>query len=458
MGSEIEKTEFIYSTDEILEKEKQWEENEAYLRFLLIGGLTGLASLVAILFFLLIDTPFFKKSVISADLTHLAPSYESVSNIISPKLTQPLNVLILGIDNSGHSSYSSFAPSRNGNSDTMLLVRLIPDTNQINVLSIPRDTRVNLPGNSTNKINDANAKGGITLAKQTVSNLLSNVTIDRYIRLDTQGFIKLADALGGVEINIPKSMHYVDKTQNLYINFYAGLQTLNGQQLQEYVRFRGDELGDIGRVQRQELAVKALLRTVTKPSNLTKLPQLFGLLQENVDTDFSFREMMGFFQFLKDADRQNINLAMLPGRFSEPNEYKLSYWIPDINATAPILAKYFDVRTPAVTAIAYSPLNIGKIKLAITNTTGEEKQLKESFNLLKAKGFTNTYITKNGINNNTLTLTTQIIVQRGNIEAANAVKNALGVGEIQVSSTGDIKSDITVLLGIDFARKMLPQF
>ncbi|HEY9694023.1 MAG TPA: LCP family protein [Oculatellaceae cyanobacterium] len=368
---------------------------------------------------------------------------------------EPINVLVLGIDNSGHPHSSKFTPSEaiSGNSDTILLLRIIPATHQINVLSIPRDTRVKLPGKSTNKINDANAKGGIYLAQKAVSKLLSDIPIHRYVRVDTQGFISFADALGGVEINIPKPMRYVDQTQKLDINFSAGIQKLNGKHLQEYVRFRHDDLGDIGRVQRQEVVLKSLLEKFVQPTTWGKLPKLLQVIQENVDTDISLGEMLGIAQFLTHIDKQHINVLMLPGRFSRPNEYTLSYWIADTDNTAAILADYFDTRSRKVDAIEDSPAHLSNLKLTVANTTDEEEQTKQVLRLLEKQGFKNNLITKSGIDAaNQPSVKTLIIAQKGNLKAAKAVKNAIGIGEIQVASTGDINSDITVVLGSDFAE------
>lgn len=105
------------------------------------------------------------------------PSFDTIN--------RPMNLLILGIDNSGHPHQTNFTPAAalSGNSDTMLLVRIIPNTHQINILSIPRDTLVETPERGMDKINNANVFGGAQLAKQTVSHLLEDIPIDRYVAL-----------------------------------------------------------------------------------------------------------------------------------------------------------------------------------------------------------------------------------------------------------------------------------
>lgn len=399
--------------------------------------------------FLLTATPLKNSS-------HLPNSPDNLSSIIPANLTRPINVLMLGIDNSGHPHLGNYTPAEAlwGNSDTMLLVRLYPDTHQINILSIPRDTLVQMPDIGIDKINDANVRGGAKLAAQTVSHLLSDIPIDRYVRLDTEGFIHLIDALGGVEVTIPKPMHYVDETQHLYINFKAGQQKLNGQHLQEYVRFRHDELGDIGRVQRQQVVLRAILNSLLQPSTLGQLPQILQVVKDNVDTDLSIGEMLAIAQILGHTDRQHINMVMLPGRFSEKNEYSLSYWIKNPQATAAILASYFDVPNYQVQTVRVSP-NIKPFRIAVLNATGRKGQAAKALAFLKKQGFSNIYISSHEVDSVTIpVLQTQIVAQTGNLEAAETVKNAMGLGQVQVASTGDIWSDVTVVVGTDFAAKL----
>ncbi len=378
------------------------------------------------------------------------PNSREITSMISATIDKPVNILVLGIDNSGHPHKNQFTPAEalTGNSDTMLLVRLIPQTHQVNVLSIPRDTQVQIPGRSNDKINDANVLGGAKLAAQTVSHLLGNVPIDRYMRLDTEGFIQLVDAIGGVEVTIPKKMDYVDHTQKLEIHLAAGRQKLNGQHLQEYIRFRHDDLGDIGRVQRQQQVLKAIIGELLKPATIGHVPELLQVVKNNVDTDLSVGEMLALTQFVTHIDRQHVNMVMLPGRFSTKQEFRLSYWIENPQATATMLAQYFDIHKSANT-LPKSNLSFKQMKLAVLNATDNAAQTSKTFALLRKQGFENIYLSKHEIDNTYNTSGTQIIAQQGNLEAAKAVQQALGFGQIQVAATGDIWSDVTVIVGVD---------
>jgi len=371
-------------------------------------------------------------------------------------LEQPINILILGIDDTELSSTPSTDPSNglSGNSDTMLLVRLLPKTHQINVLSIPRDTLVELPEIGIDKINDANHVGGAALAAHTVSRLVGGIQVDRYIRLGTQGLTSLVDSVGGVSIEIPKPMDYIDKTQHLNIHFTAGRQHLTGQQLQEYVRFRHDELGDIGRVQRQQVVLRALTDTILKPQTLPKIPKLMQVVHRNVETDLSVEEMLAVTRVMTETSAKNINFVMLPGRFSRTDEYELSYWIADPEKLAPIVSRYFsdskiDVNNDR-TAIPIRDLSI-----AVVNASGRAGVDRQLVAWLHRKGFSNVYVTDHEVDASGIDNTTQIVAQHGNPQSANDFQKILSKGQVQVESTGDILSDITVVVGSDLIEQLV---
>ncbi len=376
------------------------------------------------------------------------------------QLTHPVNILILGIDNDDNfdrphlSTKSTSAQALSSCSDTMLLVRFLPDNHQINVLSIPRDTLVHLPGIRNAKIDWANLVGGAALAAQTVSQQIGDISIDRYVRLSRNGFIQIVDALGGVEVTAPKRMDYVDQTQHLNIHFLPGRQKLNGRRLEEYVRFRHDKLGDIGRVQRQQEVLKAIMQTLLQPATFGKLPQIIDVAQSNIDTDLSVEEILALVHATLTSDRERNNFLMLPGRFSRPDEYRRSYWIEDHQAAAPILARYFDASNSGLSEAA-SAVSRGQLRVAVAHATGQPEVSKRTVAFLRKHGFSHAYITDHEIDTSAESaLKTQIIAQHGNPEDASAVQSALGLGHVHVTATGDIWSDVTIVIGADFPTQL----
>ncbi|MGB3298563.1 MAG: LCP family protein, partial [Phormidesmis sp.] len=165
------------------------------------------------------------------------------------QVSRPVNLLIMGLDEA-RDVEGATPGDLVGRTDTMLLVRVDPEEKSVNVMSIPRDTRVDIPGYGMDKINEANVEGGAELAAQTVMQNFDSVKIDRYVRVSTLAFKEIVDLVGGIEVAVPKPMQYEDKTQGLVIDLEPGLQTLNGNEAEQFARFRQDEYGDIGRVQR----------------------------------------------------------------------------------------------------------------------------------------------------------------------------------------------------------------
>ncbi|PZU96490.1 MAG: LytR family transcriptional regulator [Pseudanabaena sp.] len=242
------------------------------------------------------------------------------------KLDQPYQILVMGVDRVLDAPLGS-PESFNGRSDSMLLIRLDPVSRAVNILSIPRDTQVPIPDYGITKINAANVYGGAKLAQEVVSEKLNGVQIDRYVRVDTQGLAALVDALGGIEIEVPKRMKYEDKTQKLNIDLYAGMQTLNGEQAEGFSRFRYDEEGDIGRIARQQLVLRAIKDKIANPSVVLHLPDLINVMQRHVDSDLSFDEMTAIATFAMTLKPDQIQTSSLQGRPSDPEEFRFSYWI-----------------------------------------------------------------------------------------------------------------------------------
>jgi LCP family protein required for cell wall assembly len=357
---------------------------------------------------------------------------------------RPVNILVMGIDRVPGTKLGDQAMFT-GRSDTMLLVRVDPDNDTVSLLSIPRDTQVQVPGVGLDKINDANVQGGATLAARTVSSVLNGVTIDRYVRVSTDAFKELVDLLGGVEVNVPKPMVYEDKTQKLKINLQPGVQTLNGDQAEQFARFRADDLGDIGRVQRQQALLKALRQKLTNPTVIPRIPGLVRAMQKYIDTNLSLEEMMALVGAGRKLSEGKFKMVMLPGRFSTPSEFVASYWLMDPVGRDRVMQQYFDV-DPAGLADAQAT---GTLRIAIQNASNHPTAASQMRQHLAQLGFHDTYI----IDDAQPQAQTVLIAQRGDLEAANTLHTTLGVGTVEADSTGDLESDITIRVGNDWVKQ-----
>lgn len=236
---------------------------------------------------------------------------------ISPKTyLTGTNILILGLD---------AAPDVQ-RSDTMMIVHLGAHKT-INVLSIPRDTRIELPGVGHTKINHAYAKGKAPLAVDAVSNLVGS-PIHHYVVLKLAGVAAIVDELGGVSLTIKHPLHYVDHAGKLFIDLQAGQQTLNGDQALQYLRFRHDAKGDIGRIERQQAFLQAIKLRFSSIGTLVKLPTLIFKLYRYIETDMSVSQLIGLaFQLQSTMDSGRIDSQTLPGEAQDIGG--ASYWIAD---------------------------------------------------------------------------------------------------------------------------------
>ena len=274
-------------------------------------------------------------------LKDLDPKAQKGFNL--PVLQHKQNILIVGVDSNGENA-DKFKGTR---SDTMILVNIDPSKHSINAISIPRDSKVYLAGDyGVQKINAAHALGGIDLTLKTVEDTLG-IKVDKYVLVNNDGVKKLVDALGGVPVYIEKDMYYNDNTAGLHINLSKGLHVLNGDQVEGYLRFRKDGLGDIGRTSRQQWFVKAVLEKLQNPSTIAKIPEVLNIASIYVKTNLSLYEMSHLAAALRNIDMNDVEFATLPGAPSKKGY--ISYWILDPEKTQEVIDRmvYRDKPSPS---------------------------------------------------------------------------------------------------------------
>lgn len=234
------------------------------------------------------------------------------------------NILVLGVDR---------RTGDTGRSDTLFVTMLDTSRNQAALLSIPRDTLVPIPGYGWDKVNHAYAYGGQELSRKTLENFLG-IRISNYVLVDFQGFIKLVDAIGGVDIDVEKPMQYTDPydgEKGLVISLQPGKQHMDGTTAIQYVRYR-DEEGDIGRVVRQQKFMKAVFARLRSASLLTRAPEIAHTLYQSIDTDLSVTDLASLLvTFAKNVSgTSQLETAMVQGSPAYIDD--LSYWIPNMTA------------------------------------------------------------------------------------------------------------------------------
>ena len=236
---------------------------------------------------------------------------QSFGSLVNPFGLGERRILVMGTDKVA------------GNTDVMFTVRI--KNGKTLLTQVPRDTFVESQQYGVLKANALYNYGGIDTVKQELSRLL-DAPVDRYVRIDLQAVKRLGDALGGVDVDVPKRMVYTDNSQGLYIDLYPGMQRLKGDQLEGFLRFRHDEMGDLGRMARQKLVLAEVFKKLGQPSTLTQLPGLLMLAGTDIKTDLSGLEMA---QLITAMAGTKLTTNQLAGRIFWQND--ISYWMPDAN-------------------------------------------------------------------------------------------------------------------------------
>lgn len=231
--------------------------------------------------------------------------------------TDPFYMLLIGVDKS--EAREAEGGWGNYRTDSIILARVDPQDKTVTMISVPRDTRVNIEGYGEQKINAAYAFGGPALAIDTVSEL-AGVEINHYAEVDFEGFQHVVDALGGVEVDVPMEIN--DDMAGGYVP--AGQQTLNGEQALILCRSRhaydayGD--GDSMRAANQRLVLSAIMHKVMN-SDVATLTNTVSTLSEYVTTDFSAASIVGLAQSMIGIDvDKNVYTAAVPTESSYEND------------------------------------------------------------------------------------------------------------------------------------------
>ena len=199
------------------------------------------------------------------------------------------NYLIIGVDSRGEEK---------SRSDTMMVLSRNHATNELKLVSFMRDIYAEIPGYQSYKLNTAYFLDGVQLLKDTMTTMF-DIPLHHYVVIDFKSFESLIDIIApeGIEMEVEKDMSaFIDVTLT------QGVHNLNGKELLGYARFRHDEAGDFGRVERQQKVIDAIKDEMLSPKNMLKLPRVIGALQGYIATDLTSQmKLIQFFQLhLKD--------------------------------------------------------------------------------------------------------------------------------------------------------------
>ncbi len=249
------------------------------------------------------------NSITTAEIEDLLAPIESPE--------EPVTIMVLGRD-------TRDAENDAGRADIIMLLHLSPENGTCSLLSIPRDCWVEIPGHGEDKINAAYAYGGEELMIKTINSFLG-AEINHYVTLDFDGFVELIDAVGGVDITIERPM--VDPKSGA--NFSAGNHHLTGEQALSYTRSRSTELGDIGRIQRQQELFKELISQKLNVKYLSSVPYYFNILVDNTRTDLDILTILKYSKAVLSFGYENFETSIIPSRSDWKEDGTISVQIPD---------------------------------------------------------------------------------------------------------------------------------
>lgn len=322
-----------------------------------------------------------------------------------------------------------------GLADTVIVMVVSPKTGDISALSIPRDSRVEVPGVGPRRINSSHVIGGMPLTMQTAE-LLLGIPIDKYIEISVPGIVKLVDTIGGVDIDVEKRMKYRDRRGHLDIDLQPGLQHLDGTQAMGYVRFRHDATGDLGRMERQRHFLRAVLSQIMKPNNISRLPQLAEAFVETVNTDLTVKELLTLKKLVEQAGPDGIRAETLPGEPRMIGGQSMIELDPD------------KVRETVDRVLRGQGLSV-----QVLNGTSVDGLAAQVAAQLEEAGCDITEVA-NAAEQSERTF---IVSHRGGPRRAERVSEWLGLGVISVQLQGDNPADVTVVVGRDLVGKVAQQ-
>jgi len=334
-----------------------------------------------------------------------------------------VNILIVGCDEI----------ENHGRADTIVFLSISPKTKDVLILSIPRDTRVEIPGRGMDKINHAYAFGGEKLISKTVSSFL-DLPIHFYAVADFNGFVNIIDELGGVEIDIEKEMHYVDKAGGLDINLSPGKQILDGEKSLQYIRFRYDKLGDLGRIKRQQKLALAVIKKMMNFDSITKIPQISEEMKGYIETNIKVQDAIALANLFRGTNQEKFKVETVQG---EPVYIEgISYLEPDVE----------EVRQ-RVKSLIYSKNRGMKVEVLNGNAmTGIAHKIAKD---LELQGFE---IVNLGNADNFNYEKTKIIIYSKEVNLDNEFKKLFNDFEIVKEYRTNANLDLVIILGKDMVN------
>jgi len=365
------------------------------------------------------------------------------SQLASAPSGHPVNIMIVGSDG---------APVRQGaRSDTLMVVRLDPQTGSISMLSVPRDLLVTIPGYGPNKINAAYSFGGAKLSLEVTKQLLG-IPINDFIVLNFDGFKQVVNKLGGAYLMIDhRYYNNTAVTDYASIDIQPGYQLLNGANTLSWVRYRHDQNGDFTRIVRQQIFLREMKREIAGSARISSLPRFLSvmdIISHNMVSDISsLSKLYDLLTLALQLNTTHIYQTHIAG--STPTINGVDYVTATQQQVATAVHQFlYPKQAPAqpVAKPAVSQLPAAKVNVTVLNGSGQSGVAGVAAAQLKARG----YLARDGGNAAKFTYaTTTIAADPASQNVAARLAVLLAPARLAPSTAGS--GTITATLGSSFS-------
>ena len=413
-------------------KKKRKTKKHTFLRTLLILILLIILSIIGYFIYGTVKNGGGTQGLVA---TAMGQTQEEIENL------EPFSALLIG--------------SSQNMTDTIMIFKYNPQTQQAYLISIPRDTYTGYNkayATASDKINCLYLNGKAEKTLNAV-NRVTGLDLKYYVVVDTEALRSLVDAIGGVYFDVPIDMKYTDKKQDLYINLKAGYQLLDGDKAEQVVRFRHNQDGtsydfeygdnDTGRMKTQRNFLKAVMKQTLTPTNILKIGDFIDIAQTYVKTNIPIDVMKKYIAPAVKFNVDNLETGTIPG----VNEKCNGVWVFIANKyNTKVYLNEMDTKLSGIDEISKEELS--NIKIEILNGTSSSSTLKEVKTLLTDAGFT---ISKTSLTNSTAKTS---IINKTEISnnIITSIQALLEVGEVSKATSSESVTDITIILGKDFNK------
>lgn len=356
------------------------------------------------------------------------------------KSTATQNFVVAGVDEDGLRT------------DLILFCQYNDMTKKLNLLQIPRDTKVKTK-RSDKKINSAyGTKDGIDALFEEIGSI-TGITPDKYVIISFKAFRELVDAIGGVDVNVPFRMYYHDPVQNLTIDLLPGEQHLNGKQAEMYMRFRqnddgsGYKNGDIDRIAAQQQFYSIVADKLLSVKNVFKTHKLLKIFNDNVKMNFSGDEIISYIGKITSFKKENLGIYMLPGEGKYVGN--VSYFVYDEEKTKQLIEESFSFDGDKEVYKTVKPSKNRFIKIEVVNSSSINPEIANVCEIVKKNLEDHGFNVIAAYNSEKIRDVSEIVDHNSKNGSAEILKIYNNV-KVFNDENPDSEADVTIYIGNDF--------